>query len=248
MKLPFKKSKRRPPANATVEVLTFEDLFKLIGDSKQRAKEKRKHHVGDSDDAGADALGDHPDDSDKFSLSSVSTFSSMATMDDNPGTGRFLDTHFYQPAGRAIERAFMFIAFLLHIRRGGHAHVPVIVPVIDGDSSSLSTGSNTSTISDNPGTGRIIDKYVYRLLGGMLERCAGRFAMSCFLPATVIYLRIEELWHNVKIKEPCFICRDPVLNSMSAAEKIREVIKRIEDAPSGMFIMSGMKEIIKRTR
>ena len=31
----------------------------------------------------------------------------MATVDDNPGTGRVIDTYFFQPAGRRIERLAM---------------------------------------------------------------------------------------------------------------------------------------------
>ena len=39
--------------------------------------------------------------------SPVSSFSTMATVSDNPGTGRVLDTYFYQPVGRKIERLLM---------------------------------------------------------------------------------------------------------------------------------------------
>ena len=31
---------------------------------------------------------------------SIESFSTTATVDDNPGTGRVLDTYFFQPAGR----------------------------------------------------------------------------------------------------------------------------------------------------
>ena len=34
---------------------------------------------------------------------SIDSFSTTATVDDNPGTGRVLDTYFFQPAGRRIE-------------------------------------------------------------------------------------------------------------------------------------------------
>ena len=40
-------------------------------------------------------------------MKSVDSFSTMATVDDNPGTGRVLDTHFFQPLGRRIERLAM---------------------------------------------------------------------------------------------------------------------------------------------
>ena len=38
---------------------------------------------------------------------SIESFSTTATVDDNPGTGRVLDTYFFQPAGRRIERFAM---------------------------------------------------------------------------------------------------------------------------------------------
>ena len=38
---------------------------------------------------------------------SIDSFSTTATVDDNPGTGRVLDTYFFQPAGRRIERLAM---------------------------------------------------------------------------------------------------------------------------------------------
>ena len=46
---------------------------------------------------------------------SIETFSTTATVDDNPGTGRVLDKYFYQPAGRGIERlALRFTIRYLH--------------------------------------------------------------------------------------------------------------------------------------
>ena len=46
---------------------------------------------------------------------SIETFSTNATVDDNPGTGRVLDKYFYQPAGRRIERlALRFTIRYLH--------------------------------------------------------------------------------------------------------------------------------------
>lgn len=41
------------------------------------------------------------DDSDK---SSIESFSTMATMDNNPGTGRIMDTYIYQYFGRRVEK------------------------------------------------------------------------------------------------------------------------------------------------
>ena len=257
MPKPSRKDNARSSSNATVEIVTFEDLFTFFDDSKQRVKEKRKMDVDfdvdvdvDDDADGSDDDDDHAgvrdpeghfENTDDVSLSSRASFSTMSTMDDLPGAGRTLDTHFYQPAGRFVERLLMTIMLLLHLSPGGGVRIP-------SDIQSLTTGSDTSTITNNPGPGRIIDKYVYRILGRMLERCAGRIAMSSFLPAFTIYFRIEDLWHGVEIKEPCFICRNPNVASMSTSEKIKMAVSRIEEAPSGAFILSGVKEITRRMR
>ena len=43
----------------------------------------------------------------KEDVMSIESFSTTATADDNPGTGRVLDTYFFQPIGRRIERLAM---------------------------------------------------------------------------------------------------------------------------------------------
>ena len=166
-------------------------------------------------------------------------------MDNNIGTGRTIDNFVYQPAGKFIERLFAYIAFML---RGGSVHVPLPVPVPDNDGASTPTVSSTSTKTDNPGPGRIIDKYIYQTLGRMLEQCAGRIAMSTYLSANDIRRTIEEVWYNVEIKEPCFVCRYAHGKDMSVEERVRMAVSRVEDAPSGAFILSGIKEITKRLR
>ena len=139
----------------------------------------------------------------------------MATADDLPGAGRVLDTYLYQPAGRWIEHAFMTVAFLFHVKRGGCVRIPLPVPVVGVDSASV---SDTSTVSNNPGPGRIIDRYIYQTLGRMLERCAGRIAMATYLSAHDIRVRIEEVWFDAEIKEPCCVCQAASVREMSVEE------------------------------
>ena len=119
----------------------------------------------------------------------------------------------------------------------------VLVPVLDSASV-----SDTSTVTNNPGPGRIIDKYIYQVLGRMLERCAGRIAMATYLSANDIRRRIEEVWYNVEIKEPCCVCKAASVRQMSVEEKVRMAVSRVEDAPSGAFILSGLKEMTKRLK
>ena len=123
--------------------------------------------------------------------------------------------------------------------------VPLAIPIPVPDNASV---SDTSTISNNPGTGRIIDKYIYQTLGRMLERCAGRIAMATYLSGSDIWERIEEVWYNVEIKEPCCVCQEASLRRMSVEEKVRMAVSRVEDAPSGAFILSGIKELTTRLR
>ena len=82
----------------------------------------------------------------------------------------------------------------------------------------------------------------------MLERCAGRIAMATYLSALDIRVRIEEVWYNVEIKEPCYVCQAASVREMSVEEKVRMAVSRVEDAPSGAFILSGIKELTKRLR
>ena len=58
------------------------------------------------------------EDDDDGDTRSIESFSTTATVDDNPGTGRVLDTYFFQPAGRRIERlAVRFTIRHLHPSR-----------------------------------------------------------------------------------------------------------------------------------
>ena len=157
----------------------------------------------------------------------------MATMDDNIGAGRTMDKYFFQPTGKFIERIFAKIALRLHITPEGVVATVDMFP--SSDNASLLTGSTTSTMTDNPGTGRVIDKYIYQVLGRMLERCAGRIAMSTYLSATDIWTRIEEAWFDAEIKEPCCVCQAASLRRMSVEEKVRMAVSRVEDVPSGAF-------------
>ena len=72
--------------------------------------------------------------------------------------------------------------------------------------------------------------------------------MATYLSASEIWTRIEEVWYNVEIKEPCCVCQEASVRQMSVEEKVRMAVSRVEDAPSGAFILSGLKEITKRLR
>ena len=271
MKLPFQNDQKSTAA--TAGIVTFEGLLTYIADSEARMKEEAKtnvgfeNHVDGGDDVDAD-INVHGDTrggdeveynvsivglhyqletSDNYPQSSELSFSSTATMDGSISAARTMDKYHYQPTGRFAERLLMVIAFLIHIGRGEGVHLPFVpVPVSDG--ASVSTVSNASTITDGPGTGRTVDEYIYQVLDRMLERCGGRIAMSTYLSAATIRERIEEVWLDVEIKEPCYVCQAASVREMSVEEKVRMAVSRVEDAPSGAFIFSGIKELTKRLR
>ena len=60
---------------------------------------------------------------DEDDTTSISSFSTNATMDDNPGTGLTIDKYFYQPVGRAIEKFALKIALKLNIYHPSPAQI-----------------------------------------------------------------------------------------------------------------------------
>ena len=53
----------------------------------------------------------------------ISSFSTNATMDDNPGAGLTIDKYFYQPVGRAIERLALYIGTRLNVFQPSPAQI-----------------------------------------------------------------------------------------------------------------------------
>ena len=79
-------------------LLEFDDMFGLSRYNPGRGVNYGSAYVEEVDDT-----------------SSISSFSTNATMDNIPGTGRTIDMCFYQPVGRAIERIALKIAIRLNI-------------------------------------------------------------------------------------------------------------------------------------
>lgn len=55
----------------------------------------------------------------------------------------------------------------------------------DDDTSSITSHSTFSTVDDNPGTGRVIDKHLYQKFGRTLERVIFRIKLPSLLPAQI---------------------------------------------------------------
>ena len=81
------------------QMAEFDDMYGLIYyDTGWNASYGTSAYIEDEDDT-----------------SSISSFSTNATMDNIPGTGRTIDMRFYQPVGRAIEKFALKIAIRLNI-------------------------------------------------------------------------------------------------------------------------------------
>ena len=89
------------------QMAEFDDMYGLI-----------HYDTGWNASHGTDAYIEDEDDT-----SSISSFSTNATMDNIPGTGRTIDMRFYQPVGRAIERFALKIAIRLNIYHPSPAQI-----------------------------------------------------------------------------------------------------------------------------
>lgn len=94
---------------------------------------------------------------------SSSEFSSMATCTDNPGPGRTLDTHVFQPLGRLVEKAVARCKPKIHVEEES-------ADESDCNSESSSDFSTMATRTNNPGPGRVIDTHFYQPFGRYIER------------------------------------------------------------------------------
>ena len=81
------------------------------------------------------------DESNDDDTSSIGSFSTTATADDLPGTGRTLDTYFFQPAGRRVEKLLLRVA----IR---YLHPWRISAVIEGNFGITGIRERKNTIND----------------------------------------------------------------------------------------------------
>ena len=244
MKIPIPGRKKQDPLKP-LHVTGLDGVFFYMDAAEKAAKERAKKMKKAGSAMDVDDFSDtysYRNDS-QLSLTDGDSFSTNATMDNNIGAGRTLDNVFFQPAGRKVEQLADYVAFLW---RGSRVEPP-LRPRPRTDDSSLSSHSTTSTVTDNIGPGRTLDKYVYQVIGKMLERCMGRIAMSKFLSSRAIANRIAEVWKNAKISTVSLnTYQYEHLNATTIEREIKGAISRMEEAISGAFILSGVKEIIKR--
>lgn len=222
---------------------SFEDMSQSFSDARRRIGNGEQLHFVSGTNEDSEVFPD--EELSSSDAISILTDSTMATMDDNIGTGRTVDKFFFQPAGKFVER------FLVNLTKSRSATgwVPPIRPTnIDSsdDSCSMSTTS-TDTATDLPGPGRLFDKYVYQVTGKLLEHCAGRIATKTFLSADAISARIVEIWQLCYTEGLCDTCLSGA-EALPDADKVQHAIGHIETVRHGSFILAGIKELINRTR
>lgn len=253
MKILIPGRKRQDPqklARMTELERLFRELEMAERDARKRGKEAREggedvkfYQTASGTDNASYLNSTRNEASDNDSISSIST---TDTMDNNIGAGRTLDNIFFQPAGRGMEQLLAYIAFLW---RGSTVEHPGRPPSPADDRSSKISHSTTSTATDNIGTGRVLDKYVYQVVGKMIEQCAGRIAMSHFLSSMAIARRILEVWKDVQIENP-IISYDTKMRVpeflAGIDEKAKVTMARLSKIESGAFIIAGVSEILRR--
>lgn len=166
---------------------------------------------------------------------SILSESSMATTNNNPGPGRVLDTYFYQPSGRRLER---WIKSAVH-RFSPAFDVSGSAPEAtdNTDNMSISTVSTMATFDDLPGTGRIIDKHFYQPTGRRIERLAVRITFPFLTPGAITH-RISGL-----ITQSYFL---PRIDVRSQGAILYDISKAT--FWDGRTVVVGLESLIRQTR
>ena len=185
-------------------------------------------------------VGTAPDAEDAPDTNTISSYSTMATMDDNPGTGRFIDKHVYQPLGRKIERLFA------RILRPGHDALAQHPPDVTVELESTSSFSTNATEDDIPGPGRTIDKYLYQRFGRKVENFAFRITFSSLSPGQILQYFIQKTEPDVRRSSSL----PDVSTNHGTVLQLDYIIHTIceENAPWGQPFVAGLKSLVKQSK
>lgn len=91
-----------------------------------------------------------------------------------------------------------------------------------------------ATMDDNPGPGRLLDKYVYQVIGKCIEKCAGRIALRS-LTADVIVRRI------MSVKEHHWVYTDFPM-------PIASCVAYLMNGSYGKDVVEGYRRLVVQTR
>lgn len=176
---------------------------------------------------------------------------SLETIDDNPGPGRTLDKYVYQKGGRLLEKVAKTVKLsfsttsypLPNSLRPNEADHAILhdVDTVEGTTSSFST---MDTISNNPGPGRVLDKYFYQKVGRWIERVTVRIALSwASLPSEVIVTRTLELGNfTANTKGPEFF------NLSTSPRKASYIARRLTSIRHGCATIDGLNCLFRQTQ
>lgn len=105
----------------------------------------------------------------------------------------------------------------------------------DTDGRSITSFSTTATADNLPGTGRIIDTYIYQPVGRRIERLAMRVTISSLHPAHIAqYIEANYTYFNYMLNDMT------PLNNATAKFCIWHY--------NGSTIIAGMKSLVKQTQ
>lgn len=104
----------------------------------------------------------------------------------------------------------------------------------DGSAKSIISFSTTSTADNLPGTGRLIDLYIYQRFGKKIERLALQHNVSS-LPAISIANFLDEGMDN-DFHDHCF------------GAPLRDVISYLSKEKIGSAYLAGLRSLVKRAQ
>lgn len=108
---------------------------------------------------------------------------------------------------------------------------------LEGEYITCSLVSSMETMDDNPGTGRVLDKFVLQPMGRKIENILGRLALRYFLPPETISSRIFTLWSDTEPGSILLVSWRSPLNLMNAMSDIASM-------ESGVYVLSGLQRLM----
>ena len=107
------------------------------------------------------------------------------------------------------------------------------VDEVDEDARSFESFSSTATIDDNPGTGRVLDKYFFQLAGRRIERFAMRVAIRHLHPSRIFAFIDGVSWGHLE---------------MEYKSTLGDVLSSIDREDSGSTVIAGLKSLVRQAQ
>ena len=106
---------------------------------------------------------------------------------------------------------------------------------VDSDASSEISSSSMATVDDNPGTGRVIDKYVYQKGGRKIEQIVSRLR----LPYLSTGHHLECITRYKEVHKAYF--------GIGGTEDLDSALQAFH-GPYMTYVVNGLKVLLKRSR